>query len=110
VPHQSTDQITSECDRIDRECDCLLDAAIHADVSIDRLHFTAGQMQAQMEMLGAAQTKVAQQRRILSNKLFWRRMHPVALMNRLGDALSNPWRPAPRVNAPQSYRTLRGFK
>lgn len=91
MQESSTEVITNECDRIASECEQLLDKVAFTDVSIDRLHLTADDMQAQMVLLDEAQATVKKQAKALATRVFWAAYSPTALMDRLGESVSTLW-------------------
>lgn len=102
----STKVITSECDRIASECEQLLDCVATTDISIDRLHLSAEDVQAQMVLLDEAQTTVKRQRQALAKRVFWSAYSPVALMDRLGERVATIWIKSTRRGAKRTYRPM----
>ncbi len=103
----STEVITSECDRIASECEKLLDSVAFTDISIDRLHISADDMQAQMVLLDQAQITVKKQSKALATRLFWAAYNPVALLDRLGEQVSTIWLKSMRHGNRRKYRPIR---
>lgn len=104
---RSTEVITSECERLASECERLLDGVASSDVSIDRLHLSAGEMTTQMVRLDQAQIQVRKQTKALATRVFWSVYSPVALMNRLGDGVSTLWLRSTGRGAKRTYRPMK---
>ena len=74
---------TVTCDRLKDECDRLLYSVDRADLKIDLLNASAGNMEAQIVYLSAAQADVDIQRKALAKRWFWSQLHPAALADRV---------------------------
>jgi hypothetical protein len=107
VRESSTEVITTECDRIAAECEKLLDSVASVDISIDRLHLSADDMQAQMVLLDEAQTTVKKQTKALATRVFWAAYSPAALMDRLGGTVSTIWLRSTGRGAKRTYRPMK---